>query len=179
VSAQTPGRGVVGIEQVGQARAGMRRGVGHQPAADQPVPAVGADVVLVAVLRDREIDHRAPALARLGLGGLDRPARVAVLLAELGRPVLPALRHPTLLDRLLLGLRVALLGRGDEARVDQLPTHCDIALRPEFAVELREQAFDRARLGQGLAKGPDRMASGTASARPRPRNRIQVSRSRR
>jgi hypothetical protein len=33
-------------------------------------------------------------------------------------------------------------------------------LRPEFAVELREQAFDRARLGQGLAKGPDRIGIG-------------------
>jgi transposase-like protein len=39
----------------------MRRGVGHQPAADQPVPAIGADVGPVAEFGDRQTDHRADA----------------------------------------------------------------------------------------------------------------------
>ena len=83
ISPDAAGR-VRAIEQIGQARAGMRCGVGHQPLADQPVPAVGADVVLVAELGDRQIDHRRLTFAaRRGLGRLDGPARIAVLLAEL------------------------------------------------------------------------------------------------
>jgi hypothetical protein len=41
----------------------MRGSVGDQPAADQPVAAIGTDVVLVAELGDRQVDHR-----RLALG---------------------------------------------------------------------------------------------------------------
>jgi hypothetical protein len=44
----TPGSPVAAIEQIGKALAAMRRGVDDQPAADQPVVATGADVVLVA-----------------------------------------------------------------------------------------------------------------------------------
>jgi hypothetical protein len=84
-------------------------------------------------------------------------ARVAVLLAEFRWLSLPVVRHPTLLDRLLLGPSVALRGRGDEARVDQLAGHLKVASLPEFPVELRKQAFDRARLGQGFAKGAGRV----------------------
>ena len=102
--------GVAGIEQIGQAGPGMRRGIADQPAADQPVPAIGVDVVLVAELGDRQIDQRRRARARLGLGRLDGPAGIAVLLGELGRLVLPALRHPAVLDRLLLGLVLRCLG---------------------------------------------------------------------
>jgi hypothetical protein len=85
ISPDAAGR-VRAIEQIGQARAGMRRGVGHQPLADQPVTAIVADVALVAELGDRQIDYRRLALAaRLGVGRLDGPARSAVLLAKLGR----------------------------------------------------------------------------------------------
>jgi hypothetical protein len=34
-------RGVAGVEQIGQTGAGVRGGVGDQPAADQPVAAIG------------------------------------------------------------------------------------------------------------------------------------------
>ena len=47
--------------------------------------------------------------------------------AELGRLGFPVLRNPAFLDRRLLLLRVALLGRGDERGVDDLPAHGDVA----------------------------------------------------
>jgi hypothetical protein len=53
------------------------------------MPAVDADVVFVAEGWDREIDARCAVRARLGLGVFDRPARVAVLLAQLGQLVRP------------------------------------------------------------------------------------------
>ena len=43
-------------EQIGQSRARMG-GIGHQPAADQPVAAIGADVVLVAERGDGHVLH--------------------------------------------------------------------------------------------------------------------------
>jgi hypothetical protein len=105
----------------------MRRGVGHLPLADQPVPPVGADVVLVAEQRDRQVDLRSPVLARLGPGVLDRPTRVPILLPQLGRLLLPPLRHAAFLDRLLLLLGGALLRGGDDRGVDQLSGHGQIA----------------------------------------------------
>ena len=48
------------------------------------------------------------ALLELGLGVLDRPASIAVLLPDPGRPLLPALRDLALLDRGLLLIDVAL-----------------------------------------------------------------------
>jgi hypothetical protein len=58
---------------------------------------------------------------------------------------------------LLFGVSIALLGRGDEARVDQLPGHGEVALGPELLVEPGEQGIDRAGLGQRLAEGPERV----------------------
>jgi hypothetical protein len=52
---------------------------------------------------------------------------------------------------------IALLGRGDDARVDQLPGHGEVALGAELPVEQLEQAFDHGGLGQRLAEGPDRV----------------------
>ena len=64
--------------------------IGDPPATDQAVSPVDADVILVAKGRNREIDARCAVRARLGLGVFDRPARVAVLLAQLGRLVRPS-----------------------------------------------------------------------------------------
>lgn len=50
---------------------------------------------------------------RLGLGVLDRPAGVPVLLGELRGLVLPILRNPAVPDRCLPRDRIALLGRRD------------------------------------------------------------------
>jgi hypothetical protein len=141
----------------------MGGGVGDQPAADQPVAAIGADVVLVAELGDRQVDHRRLALARLRFGRLDGPARIAILLAELRRLVLPILRHPAFPDRLLLGLGVALLGGGDDARVDQLPGHGEVTSCPELPVVQGEQAFDRAGLGASPVLTPSDVVRPAAS----------------
>ena len=53
---------------------------------------------------------------RLGLAELDRPARVAILVPELGRLGFPCLRNAPLLDRLLLLLGVALASARRSAR---------------------------------------------------------------
>jgi hypothetical protein len=99
----------------------MRGGVRDQPAADQPVTPIDTDVVLITELRDRHIDHRRLAVTRPGFGGLDGPTRITILLPELGRLGLPVLRHAAFPDRLLLGLGMALLGRGDDARSTSCP----------------------------------------------------------
>ena len=79
-------------------------------------------MVLIAEQRNRQIDrqHRA-VVARLGLGELDRPARIAVLLAQLGGLVLPILRDAASLDRLLLVLAVVLARRGNQAGIEICP----------------------------------------------------------
>jgi hypothetical protein len=69
----------------------MGGGIGDQKAADQRVAAIGADVVLVAEGRDGEVDLRLAVLG-LRLRGLDRPARITVLLSKLRRLRPPVLR---------------------------------------------------------------------------------------
>ncbi len=87
----------------------MRGGVRRRPLADQAEAAVDRDVVLVAERRDGEIDCReAAVLSWLGLRVFHRPARVAILLGELGGLVLPARGNPAFLDRRFLLDRVAL-----------------------------------------------------------------------
>ena len=98
---------------------------------------------------------RRAVLARLGLGELHRPARVAVLLPQLGRLLRPALRDAAGLDRRLLGLGVALLRRRHDRGVDDLPAHGEIAGLPQRGVEAREQRLHRAGPLQRLAEGPD------------------------
>src|SRR4029077_16975129 len=60
--------GVVLVDQNGQQRTVVTGRVGGNPAADQAMSAVDADVVLVAEGRDREIDTGCTICARLGLG---------------------------------------------------------------------------------------------------------------
>jgi hypothetical protein len=93
------------------------------------MPAIGADLVLVAERRDRQIDHVGLALARLGLGRLDGPPVVSILVPKCGR-----LPSPMLGDLPLLG--VARVWRGDDARVNQLPGHGEVALGAELAAVL-------------------------------------------
>ncbi len=57
-------------------------------------------------------------------------------------------------------LAVALLGRGNQRGVDDLAGHGDIPRGPQRRVEAREQPLDRARLGELLAKQPDRAGVG-------------------
>jgi hypothetical protein len=109
--------GRVGLinESLAQSRALVSRRVGCVPAPDQPVFVVDRDVVLVAERRDGDVDDGLRAVgALLGLAELDRPARVAILVGELGGLGLPVLRDAPLPDGRLLILGVALFGRGDQ-----------------------------------------------------------------
>lgn len=69
------GAGVVQVEEIGEATAGVACSVGHESSTDQAV-AAGADVVLIPERRHREVDLGGLAVAGSGLGGLDRPARI-------------------------------------------------------------------------------------------------------
>src|ERR1700753_110790 len=100
--------------------------VGDSPAPYKAVPAIDPDVVLIAEGRDREIDPRHAVRIRLGLGVFDRPARTAVLLAQLGRLVGPFRRDTPLLDVALLTVGVALLWRGDDRGINNLTAHRQI-----------------------------------------------------
>src|SRR3981189_2891234 len=87
--------GVGEIEHIVQLLTVMHGRVRRAPFADQLVGLVPAEMVLVAVET---------------LVVLLRPARVLVLLGILGGLLFPSLRHLAGLDRLVLLLRVALLG---------------------------------------------------------------------
>src|ERR1700730_2634289 len=120
--------------------------VGRRPFADEAETAIDRDVILIAEDRDCKIDGwRGTVCGRLSLGELHRPSGVAILLPQLGGLVLPAVGNAPLLDRFLLFLRVALARRGDQAGVDDLARHSDVARFPQCRVEAFEQRFDGAR----------------------------------
>ena len=135
--------------------------------------AVDADVVLVAEGRHREVDPLRTVLGRLGLRPLDRPARVAVLLGELGGLGLPGIGHTPGLQLRPLGLGVALLGRGHHGRVDDLPAHRQEAGGTQGRLVGVEQYRD-GRLahdlgpGECLAEGPDRVGIRNRIGQPEP-----------
>ena len=129
------------------------------------MPAINADVVLVAEGGDGEIDARSALLARFGLGVFDRPARIAVLLAQLGGLLCPFCRDAAFLDVALLAVGVALLWRGDERGVDDLAAHRQKSGRREHRIEALEHNLDCRLTGQPgprqcLAEGPDRVGVG-------------------
>ena len=92
----------------------------------------------------------------LGLAELHRPTRVPILVPELGGPRLPILRNAPLLDRVFPVLRVALLGRRDQAGVDDLAGHGDVAGRPQHCIETLEQRSDRLGSRGFFPEQPDR-----------------------
>ena len=132
------------VEQpLAQPRALVGRGVGRVPAPDQPMLAIDRDMVLVAEGRDGDVDRRnRPVGPRLGLAEFDRPARVAVLVPELGRLRLPGLGDAPVLDGLLFLLGIALLGRCDKRSVDDLAAHGDVPGLAQRRVEPVEQRLD-------------------------------------
>jgi len=57
-------------------------------------------------------------------------------------------------------LGVALLGRRDQRRVDDLSAHGEVAALLQLPVEVGEQRLERAGLGELLAEQPDRIGVG-------------------
>ncbi len=113
---------------------------------------VDRHMVLVSEGGDGEIDRRNRAVVpHFGFRVFDRPARIAIFLRELRRLVLPALWNAAVLDRLLLVVRIALLGRGDNRGVDDLAGHREKAGLAQRCVKLLEQDVGRIRLLQRLA----------------------------
>lgn len=105
--------GIAPADQIRQKSPVVGVGSTGTPGADQTVSIVDADKVLVAEHRDGKINWLrgiwVGALADLVFAVLDRPARIAALLSRLS--LLPSFGEAPLLDRCLLRLGVALLGR--------------------------------------------------------------------
>src|SRR5208283_5377328 len=117
----------------------MGRRIARRPSPDQPVLAINGNMVLVAESRNGKIDRRHGAIGpRFRFGVFYRPARVAVLLRELGRLVLPVVRNAAFLDRALFLNRITLLGSGDNRGVDDLTSHGQKAGRAQGLVETGE-----------------------------------------
>src|SRR5256885_548333 len=83
-------------------------------------------------------------------------ARVLVLLGILGGLLLPSLRRLAGLNRLVLLLRVALLGHRHNRGVNDLAAARNIALSLKMLAEALKQLVDQPGLRQRLAKQPDR-----------------------
>jgi hypothetical protein len=80
---------------------------------------------------------------------------VAVIVGELGGLGLPVLGSWALDDGGLLRLLIVLLQRGDEAGVDDLSAHRDLARRARRRVKPLEQRLDGAGSRQLLPEQPD------------------------
>src|SRR5262245_420877 len=101
----------------------VHRRIGHLVAPDQLVLGIRIHVVLVS--------EKTPAMPL-------RPARVAVLLAQFGRPIIPLLRYPTSLHRLVLIATVALRRNRHNRGINHLPTTRHVAFGSEVLVEAVE-----------------------------------------
>src|SRR6195256_6617075 len=132
---------LAGVEHIVQLLTVMHGRVRRTPFADQLVRLVHAEMVLIAVET---------------LVVLLRRARVLVLLGILGGLLLPSLRHRAGLDRLVLLLRVALLGARHNRGVNDLAAARNVALGLEMLAEALKQLVDQPGLRQRLAKQPDR-----------------------
>lgn len=152
----------------------MRRRVGDEALADDPVAAVDADMALVAEDWDGDVHLRGAVFRRLRLGKFNRPTRIRVLLACFGGFVGPDIVD--LLARLdpgLLRLGVALARGGDQGRVDNLPTYRQVAGLRDRSVEPREERIQRLGRDQRLAEIPQRIRignriAGAEAAEPHP-----------
>lgn len=156
----------------------MGGGVGDLLAADEAMAAVDVDVRLVAEGRDREVALDRAVGLDLAFAGLDGPAGVGVLLRRLGGLIGPDLpRLIASLDRRLLLLRVALSGCRDEARIDDLARHRQIAGSLDRLVETGKELVERTAPDQRLAEVPQGIGirhriGDRKPAKPHPRKAI-------
>ena len=122
--------------------------------------------------------HRRRAVgAWLGFRELHRPACIAVLLAQPCRASPPLRRDAASLDVRLLGIGVALLRCGDQARVDDLTGHGNVAGRAHGLIEVVKQRLDRPGRVSRSRNSQIVLASGTRSPSDSPRKRMNESRS--
>ena len=104
----------------------------------------------------------------MALAVLLGPPRVRILLATLGRLLLPALRRLAILDPRVLVTAVALLGDRDDRGVDDLAAHRQVAPLLQRAVEGIEQRLYHPRLRQVFAVEPHRLGVGNPVLKPQP-----------
>src|ERR1700749_347608 len=135
----------------------MRRGIGRRPAADQSVPTIDRDMVLVTERRNRDVDLRCAIFARLGLTEFHRPACIAILLAQFRWTLRPLPRDASRPDLSLLSFGIALLWRSDDRCIHNLPAHREIASLLQSGVKACKQPIDCAGPLQRLPEGPDRV----------------------
>ncbi len=122
---------------------------------------VDADVVLVAEGGHGDVDARRTIIGGFRLGELHRPARVAILLRELGRLVLPVCRDAAGPDVGLLAIGVALLGGGHDGGVDDLPPSAALPTMLRIAGTLGCSAHgEEPRLGQRPLIGAEQRRDG-------------------
>ena len=99
----------------------MDRRIRHPVTPYQLVPTVDGDVVL-------------------------RPARIRILLPTLGRLVGPGLGCLTPFDLLIFVAAIALDGNRHNRSINDLATHCLVALAFQVAVKILKQGLDEAGL---------------------------------
>jgi hypothetical protein len=139
--------------------------------------AIDADMILVAEHGNGEVDRlerpRGAAVSHLGLGVFDAPARIVVLLPELGWLV-SAVRDPAALDRRLLLLGITLLGRWDDGSVDNLSTHGEIA-RSLSAASKRAKSLSIALAFTSRSRNSRTVvASGTVPSSPKAKEALKT-----
>ena len=101
----------------------MGGGIAGDLTANDPVPAINADMALITVYRDSDIALWLAVSSLARLGELHRSTGINILLAQFNRAILPGLQHPDGLVVGLLVVAVALLRCGHQAGVNDLPAH--------------------------------------------------------
>ncbi len=134
---------------------------------DEAEAPADADVALVAEHRQGDLRQRLALAVEPDLAAdLQCPTSVDILLGRLVRLVGPdligALARP---DRLLLGIIVTLLGRGNEGGVDDLAGHRQVALLLQLPVEGLHYPPQGAGLGQLVPEQADHVLVGCRAAK--------------
>ena len=144
----------------------MARTVRGDRFADKAKALINGNVVLVAKAGDRNVDLGLTACSGTRLDKLHGPAGFCIFLCCLGGLVRPDLVGCfARLDRVLFGLRVALLGSRNEGRVYNLAAHGEIAIAAKPVVKRFKQQWNGLRLGQPFTKDPDRIGIRCRSAK--------------
>ena len=107
-----------------------------------------------------------PLVKGLCLGELQCPASIGAFLRRAGKLIGSYFTgHFARLDRILFRCGIALLGRGHQRRINNLPTHGEMIPVFDLPVEIGEQHILRPGLGPLLAEEPDRVSIGRRRAK--------------